>query len=261
MPRKLNLGKTMKIILLAVVFILVSGCSTTSTENISQSSMLKVEKQVLQKGIFLTTDCERTAYDDCLCKADISYPILSGLDSETAQIEFNQTFKKVAEEYKCDGKPTILTKIAEDMMTNKRDEIALNYEVTFESPEILSILNYGFTFGAGAAHANEFAKGFILDIVSGKKLSAKDIFGENIDHVNQVIYEKLIPIAFPEDLKKRKGKFIERDICNDCSLFLSKEGIKIIWDKYAVTGGAAGNPDVLIPNKYITYPAIAHYFK
>lgn len=249
----------MKIIMcVLILFFLVSGCSTniSSPESLTQASISKVKEQILQKGLFLSLDCKEKITPDCLCEADISYPIISGLGNETTQAVLNQNFKKVAEaEYKCEGKPT---KITEDIGKN---EVFLRYKVTFESPEILSILNYGYEFGAGAAHGNESAEGFIIDVETGKKLSAKDIFGENIDQVNQVIYEKLIPIGFPDKIKERKGKFIEGDICNDCSLFLSKEGVKIVFTKYAVTPGVEGNPEVLIPKKYITYPAIAHYFK
>jgi hypothetical protein len=267
MPRKLNLGETMKIILLALVFILVLGCSTTSTENISQSSMPKVEKQVLQKGIFLNTDAECEKNDNCLCKADINYPVVSGLGSETAQIEINKKFKKSAKydedensfEYLCDGKLINTTQ----ELTYRNYKFFANYEVTFNSSEILGISIYREAETGGMTGPMISYKGFIINVQTGKELSAKDIFGENINQVNQIIYEKLITIESSDldKLKERKGKFIEGDICNDCSLFLSKEGIKIIWGKYTVAFGVAGNPDVLIPNKYITYPAITNYFK
>lgn len=261
----------MKIIMCILIFVFsITGCSTnvSSPKSITQAAIPKVKQQVVQDGLFLysESDCKKKITPECLCEADIAYPVISGLGDKMAQLELNNAFKKDAEDSQCPGKPIIFTGEME------REEFSLSYFVTFNSPEILSISTNSYRFSVGAAHANATTSGLIIDVDSGKVLTTNDIFGKNIDQVNQVLYDKLIDRAggeptteesnlYVDEIKVRKGRFIEGDVCNDCSLSLSKEGVIVIFTNYTVDNAVDGNPEVLIPNRYIVHPAITHYFK
>jgi hypothetical protein len=215
----------MKIIRLLILFLLISGCSsdrnvltkTNSTDSFTQASnpdlkktqnqfLPKVEGRVLQKGIFLYSECKgkkaKKLTPDCLCESDIIYPVISGLGNETAQAELNQTFKKEAEEFPtCEGKQLETKEARYFVSQNRVNSNWLTYEVTFSSPEILAISNTASQDTGGTSGPNGAIEGFIIDVETGKKLSAKDVFGDNIEQVNQVIYEKLIPIGFTDKIK------------------------------------------------------------
>ncbi|MEQ1559417.1 MAG: DUF3298 and DUF4163 domain-containing protein [Methyloglobulus sp.] len=215
-----------------------------------------VTDQVLQKGLFLSSDCKvgkkKKVAAECLCKADIHYPAISGLENNSAQSQLNQKLKTTAESGKCEGKPII---VAEQTTQNSADS---NFEVTFRSDSILAIAVQSYSYGSGAAHGLESVEGIIISKKMGQVLSVNDIFGGNIAQVNQSIYDQLKSRddIFADDVEKLKGKFVLDNQCNSCTLLVAKEGVKVIFMAYAVAPFSSGMPEVIIPKEYIADAAI-----
>jgi hypothetical protein len=148
-----------------------------------------VKNQTFQKGLFRDTNCKveknKITPAECLCKANIHYPVIEGLTNKLAQEKINQAFKSLAERNKCEG---VLTNVVE---RENQNSINQNYEITFQSDAILAIANNIEEYGNGAAHGLESIEGFIIDIKTGNLLIASDVFGKNIPQVNQIIYSNL----------------------------------------------------------------------
>jgi len=227
----------------------------------SAHAEVSVKTQVMQQGLFRAKDCKPSETEvtpgDCLCKADIKYPIISGLGDKTEQDKLNAEFKKAAEQSKCDGDST---SAAEKEMQNW-----INQESTlsFNTPEIIAIKTAVHQY-SGGNHDSVYVDGLIIDVESGKILTPKEIFGKNLPTVNQAIYDAMIKIGegtFPEEIEARKGKYIQDDKCNDCSILLSDEGIKVVFQTYSLAASAYGMPEVAIDSANIADPLLKQNLK
>lgn len=211
-----------------------------------------VSEKILQKGLFSPPKCDGTT--ECLCEADIKYPVISGMQDDGKQNIINDAIRKSADQLKCQGEPA--------QTRGKSDNFSVRhgYEVTFQSP---AILGFKFTDWAyeGGAHGNGSVDGLIIDLESGKMLTPDDIFGlKNIVGVNQVIYDALAPKSdgiFRDEIESRKGAFIKDGKCQGCTIVLGKEGVQVIFQSYEVAPFSDGTPTIAIPARYISYPAIA----
>ena len=216
---------------------------------------VRVTDKLLQKGVFTSPECAGAS--DCLCEADIHYPVFSGLLNPETQDQLNDGSRKSAEQLKCQGKP------AEAAGGNDHFSVKHTYEVTFQSQKLTGLKFVDWAY-EGGAHGNSMVDGLILDNNSGKILSLAEILGSHSAEVNHVIYETLAPKSdgiFRDEIENRKDSFIKDGKCKGCTIILSKEGVQVVFQAYEVAPFVDGNPAVTIPAQYIAYPAIAQAFK
>jgi len=227
-----------------LLFVTLSTC-------LPVQAAVTVTEKTLQKGLFSPPKCDDK--DECLCEADIEYPLVEGMKDAEKQASLNVAVKKTAEQLVCKGEAA--------KTASKGDNFSIRhkYEVTFQSPDILSLKFTDWAY-EGGAHSNSAIEGMIIDLESGKTLTIDDIFGrKNIKEINQIIYDALAPKAegiFRDEVESRKDSFIKDGKCQGCTLVMSKNGIIVIFQAYEVAPFADGNPEVLIPVKYISYKAL-----
>jgi len=213
---------------------------------------VKITEITLQKGAFNVTGCDDSS--QCVCEADIKYPALSGFIDEAKQNNLNNTFKKVAEQAKCQGEP------APDSARNENNfSIQHHYEITYQSPTLLAFKFSDWSF-EGGAHGNGTLEGSIIDLVTGKPVSFKDLFADkDLPEINESIYKALLPEAegiFRDEVESRKASFIKDGVCTGCTAILDKNGLNIVFQTYEVAPFSVGNPSITIPAKFINYPAV-----
>jgi len=225
-----------------------------------------VEEQVLQKGLFANSKCppgaSDPAYDECQCDADIRYPQLNGLKDNQAQKAINDSFKRDAEQAMCAGEAVKTSPKTDNKKEPEKSPSSAShhYEVTFQSPTMLGIKLTDWAY-TGGAHGNGSVSGVIIDLEKGNVLSINNIFAEkDMPAVNQVIYDTLAAKpeeeVFRDQIESRKGAFIVDSECQGCTLMLMPDGVHVVFQTYEVAPYAAGNAEVSIPTKYVTYPPI-----
>ncbi len=214
------------------------------------SAAVTVNEQVLQKGLFFDSACK--GENQCMCEADIKYPVINGMADAHAQEVLNKSFKDAATQVQCKGEAS------KEAPKDTDSSIKYSYEVTFQSPQIMGLEFTNWAY-EGGAHGNGIIEGMIFDLEKNKYLTADDIFGANMAAVNQAIYDALAPNSegiFHDEIESRKGAFIKDGKCNGCTLVLKPEGINVIFQLYEIASFADGNKSVSIPDKLIAYPAI-----
>lgn len=220
----------------------------------SANADVTVKQQILQQGLFRSGDCEITTEitpAECLCRADIRYPEIKGLGDVKAQSALNEKYKTFAEQNKCAGNVTNID--------DKEGQYSarITHKVVFQSSKLIAI-EINSSVYTGGAHGMDSSMEDIIDIKTGKTLSPNDIFTvQNIPAVNNAIYNALLEKQkkeegiLPDEVEGRKGKFITDNKCNDCTVKVDKDGVKVVFDNYAVSSFAAGPQSVTVPDDLI----------
>ncbi|MBT9096477.1 DUF3298 domain-containing protein [Methylovulum psychrotolerans] len=220
---------------------------------------VKVEEAILQKGLFKEKDCEPTPGEDpnsgeCVCQADISYPVISGLPNAAAQTQLNQDLKTAAEQHQCNGTPLSGKASYESPSFRER-----GYSVTLHTPTVLALQISSYEYDYHAAHPYSDGGGdCIIDIAASQCLTVDGIFGQHRAAVNRLLYEKLKAMedTSQELVEEQKNTFISDGKCNGCTVILNKQGLIVLFGQYSVAPYAAGMFEVPIPASYIAAPSI-----
>jgi hypothetical protein len=222
------------------------------------TTVFKVKMAIFQKGLFKEKKCEPTPGEEpnsgeCVCEADISYPVISDLANAAAQTRLNQHFKKQAEQMQCTG-PAL--PVAADTYDSPNSYL-LDYTVTLQTPTVLALLIATSGYEHGAAHPLDSNAGVIIDVASGQILLGNTIFGDHRAAVNQFIYEQLKAMedTFPETLDEHKQSFAADGNCA-CSVSLDAQGLKVLFAPYVVAPYSSGTVEIPIPVRYIAAPSI-----
>jgi hypothetical protein len=228
-------------------------------------AVVTVSEQIMQSGQFVKPDCKsdpkEADYDECTCDADIRYPQLGNMQDTAAQAKLNDWFRQQAAKAICEGTKTAPPTGKDKVLTAKAHASqSVHYGQTYSSPELLA---FKFTDWAytGGAHGNGSVIGVILDLATGKLLTATDIFsGQNMEAVNEAIYKALTAKPeeeiFRDQIEARQGVFIRDGECQGCTLTLTPEGVHVLFQTYEVAPYGAGNTDVLIPTNLVSDPAV-----
>jgi hypothetical protein len=228
-----------------------------------------VKEQIFQSGQFVKKDCtsdpKETDYDECACDADVRYPQLEDMSDRNVQDRLNRWFKDQASKAVCAGDQVASPDKNAPPPAKAHMSLSVHYETSFTSD---SVLGFKFTDWAytGGAHGNGSVIGVVVDLEKGKMLAPSDIFApRNMNAINQAIYTTLLAKPeeeiFRDQVETRKDTFIKDGQCGGCTLTLTREGVHVLFQTYEVAPYGAGNTDVLIPAKYVSYPVVAQALK
>lgn len=238
---------------------MVYGLSLLLVFSASAHAEVTVEDRVLQKGIFVSTDddCKpknkKPISKECYCKADIHYPVISGMTDNVIQDKINNDALKRAINLQCNGAPA-------DASVQFEDEDVATYKSSFKktyhSNDLLALETEIFSYGY-LSNGDPFSKsGIIIDLSTNTLTNPTPsaLFGKNIPQVNAHIYKSLSKMQCPDLELTPKTQFLTKTECTNCSMSLDKDGIKIFFPQHTVGCGAMGSPEVLVPAKYVTAP-------
>lgn len=223
---------------------------------------LKVDNQVVQSGLYIKAECKPEGvegFNECACMADVHTPVLTGLGNAEQEKQLNTTFAAMAEKQKCEGR---------ESDTEVKDEPAssnFNYEVTYQSPALLALRFESWAY-SGGAHGNGAVGGVIVDAAQGRMLSLNDIFAEKDQPaLNTYIHDALAAEpegeVFHDSIDAFKGVFVTPTECKSCTVVLAEDGLKVVFQTYAVSSFANGPMEVSIPAQYVSYPALKEALK
>lgn len=221
---------------------------------------VNVENQEYQSGLFVKASCKpegTEGFNECLCLADVHVPFITGMKDAEKEKQLNSYFRSMSEKQKCEGTEA-------DQETN--DEPAsstYNFEVSFQSPAFLGLRFESWAF-TGGAHGNGMVEGAIIDLDSGKLLTNPDIFSD-LKALNKYIYDALSAEpegeVFHDAIEGFGGEFLTPTECKSCTVLLTPEGIKVVFQTYAVSSFANGPMEVLIAENMIGNASIRNALK
>lgn len=232
---------------------MVYGLSLLLVFSASALAEVTVEDRVLQKGIFVSTDddCKpkknKPLSKECYCKADIRYPVISGMSDTVFQSQLNKMVSEHGEA--CQGAPTDGSVQFED---EEVSTYTRSFKITFQSNDVLALKTETFSYGYGSAGTNFVHSGIIIDLSTNTLITPAALFGKNITQVNAHIYKSLRKMQCPE--VERNQQFLSKTECTNCSMSLDKNGVNVSFLPHTVGCGAMGSPEVLVPAKYVTAP-------
>jgi len=196
----------------------------------------------LKTNVVTETESINEQTDLYLVKA--SYPQIKLADEEIAQTinedleslvlgEINN-FKEAALESGEPPAPELISSIEIDYKIDYLDDnlLSLNYEIS--------------TYVAGAAHPFSYVMVYNYDLVNDWEIELADLFYADADYL-----EKIASIARADlEQKLGAGYLFEEGLAPEDENFekfvITKEGLKILFDPYAVAPYAAGPQEVLI---------------
>ena len=221
-----------------------------------------VENQIIQSGLFVKPECKPEGiegFNECSCLADIHTPLLKGLADIAKQNELNASFVKLANQQRCEGK---------ESQTESKEEPAsstFNFEISYQTPTLIALRfeNWSYT---GGAHGNGAVGGFIIDLQQVRILGLSDIFvPASLPQLNKFINDALSAEpegeVFHDAIESFKGEFLTDSQCKSCTIVLAEDGLKVVFQTYAVSSFANGPMEVQVPAQYVAYPALQEAFK
>lgn len=227
--------------------------------SVSALAEVVVEDRVLQQGVFVDTrnECKphknKPIPEECYCKADIHYPVISGMTNPASQEVLNKQFLDAVQAQQCSGDAVtdalLLKKLKDhDGLSTYRS----SFKVIHPSKDFLAIEMGSYWYGYRAAHAHLTTSGIIIDLSTNTVMTPGSLFGKNLSQVNKYIYKSLSSMECPTI--ERNHVFLTKAACKDCSMSFTADGVKVTFEPYSVGCAAMGSPEVIVPAKYVTAP-------
>lgn len=132
-----------------------------------------VHPLTVQSGICAMPDCEKTVQQNCLCEADISIPVVSGI-SETSARSINQRFKEQTNGHYGDDSFTPYCQ-GDPIQTKERASDNRHYKYTVvENNDERLVINTSYShYKAGMAHPFGFDARYAFNPKTGEQLDAR----------------------------------------------------------------------------------------
>ena len=145
----------------------------------------------------------------------------------------------------------------------RESTLDIGYEIRCATDQLISVEFTEATYEAGAAHGNSVTTVINFDVTSGKKLALADLF------IPKANYLSVLSTYCMKDLrgraKKDKDSMVDEEMMktgaapragNYQACAITKKGLWVTFDPYAVAAYAAGPQHVLVP-----YPALKDILK
>ncbi len=218
-----------------------------------------VESVLVRQGYFQAPDCKPEAdpksFNECLCKADIHKAQLNGGSSDvmgSANAVLAAVPEQLASE-SCEG--AAAAPPPDKIGVN---EATANYEVAYQTPDVLTVLIVYSTYGAGAAHPLGGTEGFTIDLKTGKQIDPiKLMKPEDLAKVNSFVQQELLKKyadSVFDETKNRTEPFLTDSGCDTCTLYYTKDGWNVRFQLYAVAPYVTGEPVITVPADVIPDP-------
>ncbi len=222
-----------------------------------------VENQMVQSGLFAKANCKPNGvegFNECACLADVHTPVIQGMTDVEKQKKLNALFSEAANKQKCEG--------VESQSESSKDEPAsstYNFDVTHQSSGLLGLRYESWAY-TGGAHGNGLVEGMVIDLQQGKIIPLAEIFAaDKLLALNTFIHDALSAEpegeVFHDSIEGFKGVFITPAECKSCAVVLSDEGVKVVFQTYAVASFANGPMEVLVPEQFISHAGIKSALK
>ncbi|MFZ4541740.1 MAG: hypothetical protein ACOYNL_08030 [Rickettsiales bacterium] len=218
-----------------------------------------VSTVTVRSGFYRAPDCTPTAepevYNECVCQANIRKPQVSGLAPDVVtsiNSALAQLPEKLAEE-SCEGTPT-----GAPVGGLKVNLASSDYEVTYQTPTVLTVLTKYSTYGTGSEHALEGTEGQTFELVHGQVVDpVAGLKPAQLKKIDGVIKQELLkkyPTELFEETKARTEPFLNENGCDSCTIFYGKAGWMVRFQVFSIAPYALGEPEIALPADLLPAP-------
>ena len=212
---------------------------------------IEIEKQLYQSGVFY--DLGVTGHAETICQSHIFYPqIISGIRADLAA-KLNNYFRFYADKIKCSG-VLVQGKQAEDLLINAQSfgmpikSTKTDFVLAHADEKILSIMLTK-QIDDGTSEPLIHHEGVNYDLVKSRPLRLVDLLNPKyVEDVKLAVYDQLKEKA---GAKKQPKDFLASSECEGCTFVISPQGLKIVFQPYALDMIGAKRADIQVPGKYV----------
>lgn len=220
---------------------------------------MTVSGSIVKAGYFQAPDCTPEAdpkmFNECMCEANIKKAQVTGLSPEVTTLVNDKLAmlpEKLAAE-SCEGKS--VTPSTEGLKVNLANA---DYEVAYQTADLLTVLITYSTYGAGADHPLDGTEGFTFDLKNGHALDPiAALKPEEIVKADSFIKKELLkkyPTALYDEAKDRTDPYLTENGCDTCTIFYGKDGWKVRFQLAAIAPYMTGEPEITVPAEIIPSP-------
>ncbi len=249
--KKMNLSKRSRLLVLSGFTILLYGTSFFQRKMPEGEALLVSSDYIWQKQNTITFSSkvyERSYYNDKneLCLSLVyRYPLIDGPEKEGVK-KINQQI--IAQRDKWIASQQELIKDAKEQnlicSTNGNE---VNYGITFNKDDILSILFEGYLY-AGGAHGMPYRMPQTFRVSTGEPISLSEVTGLSKEEVTKRINEKFkaLYIQNPNNFWENAVDLVAGLTYENFSYYVEQDGVHIYFDPYFLAPFAAGFVEVIL---------------
>lgn len=248
---KRNLFKTSGMLLLTgfTLLIYVVALSGHRMPKGLETFVSSQKPQGITNAVTLTNQAyEKNYYNDNkdLCLTLVyRYPVLTDANTEMLG-EINRQIEAQKDKWIIDQQEMVKeVKQRELFCSTYGNEV--NYSVTFNQDDIISILFEGYLF-AGGAHGMPYRMPQTFRLSTGRLLSLSEVTGLTKQQVKDKVNEKFRELyeKNPEAYWDNARELVEKLSYEDYSYYVEQDGVHVYFDPYFVAPFAAGFVEIIL---------------
>ena len=223
-----------KLFLLALVFLIVVVISS-----FIHTSVRAQENKVIAQEITISDIIIRKDYE--ALEADITIPVIQGLEDKQIEDEINQTIQEdiLNFRYRIQAESEEYLQSAKSKGEEIRKYIASAYYIIhYQKDSILSISVFYYCY-IGGAHGCTVQEAYNLNLVNGERITLPEILKEKKDYVEIINREIKRQIKLNPDAYFEKGAAFQ-SISPEQPFYLIEDGIVIYFGLYEIAPYSSG---------------------
>ncbi len=248
---KMNLSKRSRLLVLSGFTILLYGTSFFQREIPEREAVLVSSDYIWQKQNSITVSnqvYEKKYYNDKneLCLSLVyRYPALSGPQKEELK-KINQQIISQRDKWINSQKGLIMDAKEQNLICSTNGN-EVNYGITYNKNDILSILFEGYLY-AGGAHGMPYRMPQTFRVSTGEPMSLSEVTGLSKEQVIKRINEKFNTLYAqnPDNYWENARDLVAGLSYESFSYYVEQDGVHIYFDPYFVAPFAAGFVEVIL---------------
>ena len=247
---KMNLSKRCRLLVLSGFTLLLYG--TALLQGKKEREVASVSSEYILKKpnlISFTNEVYEKSYYNSNNKLCLSlvyrYPLIANAGNENL-IEINKQIEKQKNEWITSQQDLIEDAKQQDLICNTNGN-EVNYGVTYNEDDILSILFEGYLY-AGGAHGMPYRMPQTFRVSTGKPMSLSEVTGLTEDQVQTKVNEKfrILYEQNPGVFWNNARELVEKLSYKEYSYYVENNGVHVYFDPYFVAPFAAGFIDIIL---------------
>ena len=228
------------ITVLLVVLIATTGCSIKGEDN---TQKVKQKEVKIQKQDKVTVATKEENLNTEFIEIKLKLPQVSDMQNKEAQAELNNQFNsiyKLKDSMQKDAKQATVD-LKQIGVPFRPYQLVADYNVSYNQKGFLSLTTIVYTF-TGGEHGGTTKTTYNVDINSGKPISLKSMFKEEVN------YKDLINQEIGKQIDKDPANYFKGDqgfktIADNQNFYLKDGKIVVYFSQYEIAPYAAGIPE------------------
>ncbi len=248
---KINLSKRCRFLILAGFIMLLYGTALFQQKMPEGKAVVVDSDYVREKPntiTFSTETYEKSFYNtkNELCLSLVyRYPLIRE-EGKVNLKAINQQIEQQRDKWIASQQDLIDTAKEQDLICNTNGN-EVNYQITFNENDILSILFEGYLY-AGGAHGMPYRMPQTFRVSTGKPMSLTELTGLTKDQVKAKVNKQFAALynQSPDLFWENAKELVQNLSYDNYSYYVEKDGVHIYFDPYFVAPFAAGFIEIIL---------------